>query len=135
MPQSARPLLVLTALAALLAACTVEDSRDTGTGGSDAPGADVSSRPGAIRIEPAHAEYTVVGAPVVIDYRAYQRQADGSETEVTATATWSSTAALGSFVGAQFTSRTNRGGLTNIRARWAPRWGPPPCGFSTTRCS
>jgi hypothetical protein len=117
MPQSVRPLLVFLVLTGF-AGCTVEGSRDSGVGGGDdAPGADVSSRPGAIRIDPADAEYTVEGAPIVIAYRAFQRQADGSETEVTATATWSTTVALGTFAGAQFTTVTDRGGLTNIRAQ------------------
>ncbi len=121
MLQPVRPLLVLLALAASFAACTVEGSRDTGTGpGGDAPPIDAPARPGAIRIEPAAAEFTVEGTPIVIDYRAFQTQSDGSEVEVTGAATWSTTVDLGTFAGAQFTSRTDRGGLTTIRAQVGP---------------
>lgn len=106
-------------LLATLAGCTVSEGvRDTGPGTTtDTGGTDAPSRPGDIRIEPAAAEFTVEGTPIVIDYRAFQRQADGTELEVTTTATWSTTVDLGTFSGAQFTSRTDRGGLTNIRAQ------------------
>jgi hypothetical protein len=109
----------------LVSGCTVHEpaDRDGGGLGVDTSGTDAPSRPGDIRIEPANAEYDVDGVPVVIDYRAFQRQADGSEAEVTGAATWSSTVDVGSFVGAQFTSRTDRGGLTNIRAQVGPEVG------------
>lgn len=110
--------LLALVLGSLVAGCTVNGSDVDGGGGStDAPGRDAPPRPGAIRIEPADAERTIEGStPAVIEYRAFQTQTDGSEVEVTGTATWSTTVALGTFAGNVFTSVTDRGGLTNIRA-------------------
>lgn len=111
--------LSILVLACAAVGCTVEEpGRDTGGGGTeDTPALrDVPARPGAIRIEPADADRTIDGAPVVIEYHAFQAQAGGGEVEVTATATWSSTVDLGTFTGNVFTSGTDRGGLTTIRA-------------------
>ena len=115
------PFVLCLALGALLAGCTVEGGRDdAGGGGGDEDvrlRPDVPTRPGEIRIEPADAERTATGAdPVVIEYRALQTLTDGSERDVTAEAVWSSTVPLGTFAGNVFTSVTDRGGLTTIRA-------------------
>lgn len=113
--RSAYALLLSSALA--LAGCT--------TGGTHPPGGDGGAggdggRPGggAIRIEPADHVVTLSGgAPQTVDYRAFLRNADGSEREVTGEVAWTSTSPdLGSFSGAQFLTAADRGGRTNIRA-------------------
>lgn len=107
--------LVATALA--IAGCTERDDppggpRDGGTG-------DGSTSTGAIRIEPADHQATLRdGIPVVVDYRAYAAGDDGVEREVTGEVTWVSTnPALGTLTGPTFTSGTELGGITSIRAR------------------
>lgn len=114
-----RPLIAVRwslVLMLVLAGCTVSGPRDAGGGGGDTNGADVPPRPGAIRITPADAVFDLDGAPIVIDYQAFQLQADGSELDVSASVVWSTVVDLGTFTGATFTSRTDRGGVTNIRA-------------------
>lgn len=115
--RSLAGLLVLSALAVTVGACSVRETpRDTGPGGSsDVP----PGSGGPLRIEPAdRVEAITGGVPVTIDYHAFLRAADGSERDVTAEATWSSTVpALGAFTGARFVSGTELGGLTTIRAQ------------------
>ncbi|MDQ3033631.1 MAG: hypothetical protein M3Y87_14530 [Myxococcota bacterium] len=104
-----------------IAGCT-EGGRTVPPGGDGGPGSDGSTTPGAgLRIEPAdHVETISEGTPVAVDYRAFLRAADGSERDVTAEVTWSSTVeALGTFTGARFISASDRGGRTNIRASMA----------------
>lgn len=114
--------LVLSVAASLLSAsvlaagCTEHGSHPgTGDGGA---GGDASSSTGAIRIDPADHEAIIRdGAPIVVDYHAYVRGADGAERDVTAEVSWVSTnGALGAFSGSTFTSGTELGGVTTIRA-------------------
>lgn len=109
-----RGLLALT-LASQLFGCTAGARPSTGDGG---PLHDANLPPGSgLRVEPADFEATIAGSPVVVDYHAILRAVDGSERDVTAEVSWDSTVvALGSFTGSQFTSATDRGGVTSIRA-------------------
>lgn len=125
MLKSSSGKLLLAAAASLLfagiAGCTEGPARPPGGGGDGGPLPD-GTTPGssALRIEPADHEATITGGtPVAIEYRAFLRQDDGSEREVTSETTWSTTVpALGAFSGAQFLSAVDRGGRTDIRARF-----------------
>lgn len=111
--------LATSLLLAGIAGCT-EGGRTVPPAGDGGPRADGSAPVGAgLRIEPADHVATITGGvPVVVDYRALLRADDGSERDVTAEVTWSSTvAALGTITGAQFVSTVDYGGRTNIRAQ------------------
>lgn len=102
--------------------CRRED--EPPVGGTDAgydPGADARTPIlGQLRIEPAdHVVAVSPGASQVINYRALFREGDGSETDVSDMATWTSTnVTLGSFSGATFTTAPDRGGRTHIGASY-----------------
>lgn len=87
------------------------------------PGANPGSSDGGtpssgLRIEPANAEVLVVGGVAqTIEYKAILRSPGGSEEDVTDEAEFSlANPALGTFSGATFTSATDRGGHTKVRA-------------------
>jgi hypothetical protein len=104
-----------------IAGCTTGTTRPPpGSDGGPPEGTDGGGTVGtALRIEPLDFVGTIEGgAPVVVDYRAFARNPDGSERDVSSEVTWTTTVpALGSFTGSRFTSATDRGGRTNIRAR------------------
>lgn len=116
----------LAAVAVLASAGAAGCSRDTAAGprppgpGDGGSGTDSGMMTtGALRIDPADAAITVsAGVPMSLTYRAFQRQSDGSEREVTGDVTWTSTVSgLGTFSGSVFTTTSTRGGRTNIRAQ------------------
>ncbi|UJR84627.1 hypothetical protein [Sandaracinus amylolyticus] len=97
--------------------CTEGGTRPPGGGGDGGPrDAAVTNSP--LRIEPAdHRVAITSGASANVDYRAFLRETDGTEREVTSEVTWLATVpTLGSFSGARFTSMRDRGGRTDIRA-------------------
>ncbi|AKF02975.1 PD40 domain-containing protein [Sandaracinus amylolyticus] len=107
------------AVGIVLSACTEGGTRPPGGGGDGgAGGQDGATTSSPLRIEPAdHRVAVTSGASVNVDYRAFLRQSDGSEREVTSEVTWLATVpTLGSFSGARFTSTPDRGGRTDIRA-------------------
>jgi len=108
----------LTLLFVLASACSKASDRPPGTR-TDSGVDDMATAAGDIRIEPADQTVLLSGtAPAVLDYRAFLRQSDGREREVTSEVMWStSVTMLGSFAGAQFTSALDLGGRTNIFAR------------------
>ena len=122
-----RLLFALASLSLFAAApgCTVNGSGHPDTGG----GPPVDSGPGArdtgvitgdvLLIRPADQERTIMGAPVEIDYMAIHHALDGTETDVSAMATFSTVVStLGTFAGAHFTSAVDHGGHTTIRATY-----------------
>jgi hypothetical protein len=110
--------LVSLSFAVLAVGCTVTGHTgvDSGPTGNVDSGAHVDAYvgTGSILIMPANYDATIMGAPVEIDYTSFRVEADGSMTNVTAMTTWSG--GLGTFSGAHFTSGTDRGGHTTIRA-------------------
>jgi hypothetical protein len=117
-----RAVAVVSFALALCFACTEHRARTPpGTTGDGSPasqpdGGGPPTGSGTLRIEPLDREETIDGAPVVVDYRAFLRSADGTEREVTTeTAFVSTVPALGTFSGARFTSGLD-GGRTTVRA-------------------
>ncbi len=106
-----------------LVACTKNGARPPGT--RDAGPTEDLATVGDIRIEPAdQVALLTAGTPAVIDYRAYLRQSDGREREITSEVLWqSSVTTLGTFTGSQFTSAADLGGRTNIFARYGSQTG------------
>jgi hypothetical protein len=105
-----------------MGACTVGDDGPPGFFDAGAPTGDSGGPPaGPLRIEPADQTRTIEGAPVVIDYRAIFTSDTGVERDVTGEVAWThTTPALGAMAGPQFTSVTDRGGFTQIRATMGP---------------
>lgn len=118
-PSFARVLVSLAAIGALLTGCPVtNNNRDSGgiDPRIDAPGRDAPSTPvTGLRIEPANHTIELGSTPTVVEYHAFFRAGDGTETDVTADCSWTSTAGLGTFAGATFTTE-GVGGITTIRA-------------------
>ncbi len=112
--------LISLSFGALANGCTVtgRSGTDSGAGGAvdTGTGAHVDAHVGvgSIVIMPADYDATIMGAPVQIDYTAFRIEAGGAMTDVTSMAIWS--AGLGTFTGARFTSGTDRGGRTTVRA-------------------
>jgi hypothetical protein len=81
-------------------------------------GSNMPGPPGTLRIEPVDAVVSVeAGAPAELEYRAFYTEDDGDEVEVTDETTFLvDHAILGGFDGARFTSATDRGGRTTVRA-------------------
>jgi hypothetical protein len=116
--------VVLASLAlGAVVGCTVGASRGDGGGGGNPDGGNVDTGIGpgveALLIMPANEVRTISGGvPVEIDYMAIHHAANGTDTDVTSTVTWDSTVStLGAFTGNHFTSVTDHGGVTSIRAR------------------
>lgn len=109
--------LAIAALVACAGGCGPSVSGVTDGGGQNG-GPDGGMLSGLLRIEPADAEVTVSGGIAAeIDYRAILVEQDGTEKDVTSSAVFSLlNPQLGSFSGSHFTSATDRGGRTKVRA-------------------
>ena len=112
--QKRTAILVSVLAATLLSGCGPDhaggDDDDTTTG-------DGGIAAGSLRITPADHAITVNGSAVTVPYKAFLVKPGGSETDVTADATFTiDHPVLGSFSGATFTSSTAAGGRTTVRA-------------------